>query len=1000
LDHINHKAKMPVQSESVIRNFEMLRKNSFSRLTGELRRVQDYVDDNEKSPISIDCRRKLAGMMNKYTPGDRATIQNSLVRHIEYSLAKNRWNCDEEAMYRAAALSIRDRLVEVFNDTNASFFKVDPKRIYYLSFEFLIGRAMQNALINLGIEGAYKDALKDVGFNLEELYEHEHDAALGNGGLGRLAACFLDSAASLNIPVWGYGIRYTYGIFEQKIVNGRQIEHPDYWLVNSNPWEIERPDVNYKIRLGGEVSEYTDKNGIQRFSWTGGNLVQAEAYDNPIPGYDTSNCISIRLWRSRPTVEFDFHKFDQGDYLNAVAERQAADAISAVLYPNDNNEAGKELRLKQQYFFVSATIQDVLRRFMKVPGRSWSELPQKIVMQLNDTHPTIAIPELMRILIDVQEFDFHKAWDLTRQVFCYTNHTVLPEALEKWDADLIGRLLPRHLLIINDINYHFLMEASKVFPNQGDVLSRLSIYEEGDSKKIRMANLAVIGSNKVNGVAAMHSELVKTQLFPEFVEFFKKSNPDQDKFVNVTNGVTIRRWLHNANRRLSNLITDTIGGDEWLKNYTMMESLIDHAKDTEFQNKWREVKLFCKKRLCNWVKCHTGVTVSTDMMIDCLTKRIHEYKRQHMFAFWMIRNYLNIKSMNENERKNVTPRCCMVSGKAAPGYRRAKVIIKMINNIANLVNNDAEVSPYFKVAFLPNYNVSSAAVIIPGCDVSEQISTAGMEASGTGNMKYVMNGALIIGTMDGANVEIREEIGEKNIFIFGLMEEETHKARQDQKDGNYPVPASLMEVFDFIRNGAISNGEKDAHEDFISIVNDLCSSGNGFVGDHYLVIKDFESYCKAQDTVSVAYKDQNKWTEMTIRSCFQMGKFSSDRSIVDYSEQIWNCNPVDVMAVTSKYENVEKKFGYITPKAQEKPKKVVVSNENVPEAKVPSTVTANKNKAKATDAVVTDKKLSVVPDTSKSVSSEIKKGDVATDSGTTSLLSSVSKSMFGSTATK
>jgi len=884
--------------------FEMLRKNSFSRLTGELKRINDYVDEADKSPISKEHRKKLTMMMNNFTKSDVTTIQNSLVRHIEYSLCKNRWNCDEEAMYKAAALSVRDRLVEGFNDSNAAFYKGDPKRVYYLSLEFLVGRAMQNALVNLDVESDYKTALKDVGFNLEEIYEYEHDAALGNGGLGRLAACFLDSAATLNLPLWGYGIRYTYGIFEQKILNGRQVEHPDYWLVNANPWEIERSDVNYKVRFGGEVKEYTDKDGRKRYNWTGGQLVQAEAYDNPIPGFDTCNCINLRLWRSRPTVEFDFHKFDQGDYLNAVAERQSADAISAVLYPNDNSDAGKELRLKQQYFFVCATIQDTLRRFKKLGNRRWVDLPEKMVMQLNDTHPTIAIPELMRILIDVEGLDYAEAWDITRQVFCYTNHTVLPEALEKWDADLIAKLLPRHLLIINDINYHFLMEAQKVFNNDWNKISAVSIYEEGGSKKIRMANLGVIGSRRVNGVAAMHTELVKEQLFPEFVEFYNKSEPGLDKFRNITNGVTVRRWVHNANRKLSNLISETIGSDDWLKNYDLVLGISQHADDSDFQEKWRNIKLFNKRRLTNWIKYHTGVVVSPEMMFDCLSKRIHEYKRQHMFAFWMIHHYLEIKHMSYEDRRNVVPRCCMVSGKAAPGYHRAKVIIKMINNIANLVNNDVDVSPYFKVVFLPNYNVSSAAIIIPGTDLSEQISTAGMEASGTGNMKYVMNGSCIIGTMDGANVEIAEEVGKENMFIFGLEEADTHAAREAQRQGNYPIPGSLKRVFDFIRNGSISNGEDDAHSSFTDIVDSLCHNGTGHVGDHYLAIKDFESYCEAQETASRAYADKKGWTKKSIMNVALMAKFSSDRSIADYMCDIWECDPIEVVNVMNKYEDV------------------------------------------------------------------------------------------------
>jgi len=885
------------------KNFEMLRKNSFTRLTGEMKRISNFAEDSN-SPISASSRSKLTAMMNNFTPGDKNTIQKSLVRHIEYSLCKNRWNCDEEAMYRAAALSVRDRLVEGFNDTNAAFFKTDPKRVYYLSFEFLVGRAMQNALVNLDCESKYKEALKDVGFNLEHLYEHEHDAALGNGGLGRLAACFLDSSATLNLPVWGYGIRYTYGIFEQKIIKGRQVEHPDYWLTNSNCWEIERPDVNYKVRFGGEVQEYTNKNGCKAYSWTGGTVVQAEAYDNPLPGYDTTNCISLRLWRSRPTQEFDFSMFDSGDYLNAVAERQAADSISAVLYPNDNSDAGKELRFKQQYFFVCATIQDVLRRFKKMPNREWEDLPSKMVMQLNDTHPTIAIPELMRILIDIEELDYDRAWALCKEVFCYTTHTVLPEALEKWDASLIEKLLPRHILIINEINHRFIVDALKQDVS-GSLIGQMSIYEEGDVKRIRMANMAVIGSKKVNGVAAMHSELVKEQVFPHFVEYYAKAEPGVEKFRNVTNGVTTRRWVHNANRKLSNLITDTLGDDAWLKNNNLCEGLAVKADDPAFQAKWVEVKQWCKKRLANWVKYHTGIQLDTNMMFDCQTKRIHEYKRQLMFAFWQVHNYLEIKAMSPEDRKTkVVPRACMVGGKAAPGYKRAKVIIKFLNNIANLVNNDPDVSPYFKCVFLPNYNVSSAAIIIPGTDLSEQISTAGLEASGTGNMKYVMNGAPIIGTMDGANVEIREEVGDDNIFIFGMLEHETHAAKKRAREGNYRPSENLQRVFDFVKDGKMSNGEQEAHVEFCDMIDSINNNGHGYCGDNYLVMADFDSYVECQKIASATYADQAKWNAMSIKGTAYMGKFSSDRSMCDYAEYIWECEPIDVASVGNKYEDI------------------------------------------------------------------------------------------------
>lgn len=804
-------------------------------------------------------------------------------------MARTRFNFSEEDCYRSTAYSIRDRLIETLNDTNSYFFEKDFKRCYYLSLEFLVGRAMQNALVNLDIEDPYKKALAELGYNLENLYEYEHDAALGNGGLGRLAACFLDSMASMNYPCWGYGIRYTYGIFEQKIVNGRQVEHPDYWLIQDNPWEIQRQDITYAVRFNGDVNLVKGSDGKMRHKWTGGQLIQAMAYDNPIPGFDTYNCINMRLWKAAPSREFDFNSFNAGKYLDAIAERQEAECISAVLYPNDESEEGKILRLKQQYFFCCATIQDVLRRFKLKPNRDWRDLPNKISIQLNDTHPAIAIPELMRILVDIECLEWDFAWNLTSQVFSYTNHTVLPEALEKWPADLLGKLLPRHLLIINEINLQFLNDVRSRMGDVWDKVSRMSIYsEEWNKKMIRMANLAVIGSHKVNGVAAIHTSLVKRDLFPEFVEYYTLCG-QPNKFINVTNGVTPRRWIHCANRPLSNLISEWLGCDDWLKDLDILQGLHSHIEDEQLISEWQDVKLRNKKRLAKHIEHNTGISLDpVNMLFDVQVKRIHEYKRQTLNCFYAIHRYLTIKMMTAEERKNLVPRATMLGGKAAPGYFTAKTIIKMVNNIANVINGDPDVSPYLKVVYIPNYNVSQAMIIVPAADINQQISTAGTEASGTSNMKFVMNGSMIIGTLDGATVEIREECGEDTVFLFGAREEEVENVRSKARNGDYSIDRRLRVVFDWIKGGHLSLGDNQAHAEFCELIDTISNNCNGTNGDFYLCCHDFPDYIRANDDVDRLYKDQKKWTQLTIKAAGAMGKFSTDRTIKEYASLIWD----------------------------------------------------------------------------------------------------------------
>lgn len=746
----------------------MIRKNSRSDYdsSNQLYRPEfkslEEQDQNRKS-------EKLWALMSKYIPRDVNTIETTMVNHIEYTLARTRFNFDKTACYKAAALSVRDRLIESWNDTQQHMQAMNTKRVYYLSLEFLMGRSLKNALINIDMENEYTRAIDDLGYKLEEIYDEERDPGLGNGGLGRLAACFLDSLATLDYPAWGYGIRYNYGIFKQQIINGAQVEVPDYWLINGNPWEIERHDVSYPIRFYGSVrKEVTD--GKERHIWDEGELVYAVAYDNPIPGFNTFNTINLRLWKSEPANQFDFASFNHGDYFKALEARQRAEYISSVLYPNDSTPGGKELRLKQQYFFVSASVQDILRRFKKM-NTDWKQLPEKIAIQLNDTHPTLGILELMRILVDIERLDMDFAWSLVYKVFAYTNHTVMQEALEKWSVELLGNLLPRHLEIAYLVNHLFMERVSAKYPNDVHKLSSMSIIEEGAPKKIRMANLCIIGSHTVNGVAELHSELLKTTLFKDFYELFPK------KFQNKTNGVTPRRWIACANPELSELYTQHTGGRDWLINLEFVKQLNGKEEDPEFRKQWAEIKLRNKKRLAKWVHKNTGIIIDENSLFDVMVKRMHEYKRQFMNILYVIHRYLTIKAASPAERAKMVPRTVMFGGKAAPGYYNAKLVIKLVGSVSNVVNKDKETKDLLKVVFLPNYSVSNAEIIVPASELSQHISTAGTEASGTSNMKFVMNGCLIIGTMDGANVEIAQEIGEKNMFIFGALVNEVESLR-------------------------------------------------------------------------------------------------------------------------------------------------------------------------------------------------------------------------------
>jgi starch phosphorylase len=731
-------------------------------------------------------------------------------------------------------------------------------------------------MLNVEQKDIATKGLADLGFRMEDVVSQEHDAALGNGGLGRLAACFLDSMASLNYPAWGYGLRYRYGIFKQEIVDGYQVEVPDYWL-DFNPWEFQRHDITVDIQFYGHVNRWQDDEGKQQSSWEGGEIVQAVAYDVPIPGYKTGTCNNLRLWGSKAASgEFDFQKFNSGEYESSVADQQRAETISAVLYPNDNLERGKELRLKQQYFWCAASLYDIVRRFKK-SKRAWKEFPNQVAIQLNDTHPTLAIPELQRILVDIEGLDWDDAWSIVQKTFGYTNHTVLPEALEKWSVPLMQHLLPRHLQIMYDINLNFLQFVERNFPGEREMLGRVSIIEESQPKMVRMAYLAVIGSHKVNGVAELHSDLIKTTIFKDFVKIY-----GPDKFTNVTNGITPRRWLHQANPRLSRLIASKLGGHEYLKDLTLLHKLEAYVDDKEFRKEFREIKFANKVRLAQHIKEHNGVTVDPAALFDVQVKRIHEYKRQQLNIFGVIHRYLQIKAMSPEERKKLAPRVSIFGGKAAPGYWMAKTVIHLINKVGDVVNNDKEVGDLLKVVFLEDYNVSKAEIIVPASDISEHISTAGTEASGTSNMKFCLNGGLIIGTCDGANIEITREIGDENIFLFGNLSEDVEDLRHAHLYKGYELEPQLANVFDHIHKGTFGDADR-----FSALLNGIVDHG-----DYYLVSDDFDSYIKTQEAIDESYKNTEEWTTKTILTVARMGFFTSDRCIDEYADGIWNVEPL------------------------------------------------------------------------------------------------------------
>ncbi|KAJ3826219.1 glycogen phosphorylase [Lentinula raphanica] len=825
------------------------------------------------------------------------SITKSIVNHVQTSLARQAYNLDDLGAYQAAALSVRDDLILNWNETQMHYTRKAPKRAYYLSLEFLMGRTFDNALLNLGLKEQYREGITKLGFNMEDLLEQERDAALGNGGLGRLAACYLDSSASQELPVWGYGLRYQYGIFQQLISpEGQQLEQPDPWLAGGeNPWELPRLDVTYEVRFYGTAERLPEGRAL----WQGGQEVLAVAYDVMVPGCYTKNTNNLRLWESKPKRGFDLNSFNAGDYEHAVESSNSAAAITSVLYPNDHTysdapssycsySVGKELRLKQQYFWTAASLADIVRRFKNI-GKPFSAFPDYVAIQLNDTHPTLAIPELMRILIDEEEIPWGKAWDIVTNTVFYTNHTVLPEALEKWPVPLMEHLLPRHMQIIYDINLYvliyafFLQAVEKKFPGDRDRLARMSLIEEGFPKQVRMAHLACIGTRKVNGVAELHSELVRTTILKDFVEFEGPS-----KFSNVTNGITPRRWLDQCNPELSALISKTLKVDKsvWLKDLDKLKELLPYAEDAGFRKEWAAIKQRNKERLAHHVQTTLGLTVNTHAMFDVQIKRLHEYKRQTLNILGVIHRYLTLKQMTAAERKKVNPRVVFFAGKAAPGYYIAKLTIRLIVNAARIINADPETRDLLTVYFLPDYSVSLAEVLIPASDISQHISTAGTEASGTSNMKFCLNGGLLVGTVDGANIEIAEAVGENNVFFFGHLTPAVEDLRYQHM--YHPVPVEekcppLAKVLDCVASGMFGDG--GVYEPLLNTIRQH---------DYYLITEDFESYIGALAMVDQAYLDKEEWIKKSIRTTANMGKFSSDRAILEYAESFWNIEPVKV----------------------------------------------------------------------------------------------------------
>lgn len=805
-------------------------------------------------------------------------LKKSVQNHMRRTLGREPKNANTRDWWTATSLTVRDHIMDRYIETIDAHREKNVKRVYYLSLEYLMGQLLNNSLYSTNLHDAMEQALTELKVDLNELVDSENDMGLGNGGLGRLAACFLDSMATLDLPAVGYGIHYQFGLFKQEFQNGYQIEHPDEWMDKGCPWEIHRPDFTQDVKLYGYVRKDYDDKGDYTPVWCDYKTIKGVPYDIPIPGYNTTTVNYLRLWDSRASEDFDLQIFNDGGYVEAVREKAEGETISKVLYPNDKTESGKELRLVQQYFFVTCSLQDIIRRFFQ-GNDSWDQFPDKVAIQLNDTHPAVAVVELMRIMLDDYNLSWDYSWNIVRRTMAYTNHTLLPEALEKWSVSLFERVLPRHLEIVYEINRIFLeTEVAKKWPGNGEMMSQLSIIEEGDEKMIRMAYLSVVGSHAVNGVAALHTELLKKHLFYSFNELYP------NKFQNKTNGITPRRWLLACNPDLSNLISKHIPGD-WSKDLDQLQALDKLANTKSFQDEFMAIKRSNKVKLAEFVKERMGIEINPDALFDSQIKRLHEYKRQHLNLLHILTLY---RRLLHNPDMDITPRVFIFGAKAAPGYDLAKSIIRAINKVGEKINNDERIKDKLKVVFIPNYNVSVAEKIIPATDLSEQISTAGKEASGTGNMKFALNGAVTIGTLDGANVEIDEEVGRDNIFIFGHTVEEVEAL----KSGDYN-PYSYMEkneelkaIIGWLSSDFFTPGEHNPFQDVVHSILDW--------GDPFMVMADYEMYIEAQDKVGEAYKNKTNWAKMAICNTARVGKFSSDRTIREYADEIWDLKSVPV----------------------------------------------------------------------------------------------------------
>ena len=806
-------------------------------------------------------------------------IAQDFAEQLKYNQDADVYHTTKEGRYEAIAYAIRDRIIHQWDLSRKTQRAKHSKRVYYMSLEFLMGRAMTNNIINLGIEKQVKDALASLGYDYEELADTEPDAGLGNGGLGRLAACFMDSLATLELPAYGYGIRYNYGIFRQQIKNGYQVEQPDNWLKDGNPWELKRPDLTYPVYFGGHVAHIRE-NGKDVFKWIPSEQVNGVAYDTPIVGYGGKTVNTLRLWSATSPDGFSFQEFNSGDYTEAVRKKINAETLSQVLYPNDTLYMGKELRLKQQYFFVSCSLQDILRRFKRYGNYDWKQFPKEAAIQMNDTHPSLAVPELMRLLIDQEGLGWDEAWNITVNTLGYTNHTLMPEALEKWPLPMIQSILPRHMEIIFEINKRFLSSAVSFFPMQNEKIAKVSIIEESNPKMVRMANLAIIGSHSTNGVAALHSKLLVDNMFPEFAQIYP------DRFNNKTNGITQRRWLLDANPGLASLITEAIG-NKWITDFEEIRKLKDFADDPAFLSQLSKVKYQAKLKAADFLKKDSGIIIDPNTMIDVQVKRIHEYKRQLLNALNIVMIYNRMKN-DKAYRESFQPTTFLFGGKAAPGYVNAKLIIKFINSIAHVINTDPQVNDKLHVYFMPDYRVTLAENIIPATNLSEQISTAGTEASGTGNMKFMCNGALTIGTLDGANVEMAEEAGMDNIFIFGHTEKEISELGKTYSSREWmEKDAEINAAIKLIQYGFFNNGEDGIFDPLLKSLIDY--------NDRYFLFADLRMYHERHEEASKLYRDdQDKWNKMSAINIASSAKFSSDRTIKEYADEIWHIKPCKV----------------------------------------------------------------------------------------------------------